>query len=108
MLPLSAGEAAIINDVALNTALAKHYATVLISGLRAIKAATAEAAINGQLNQSAGAGGAPEDQQNWLKGDTNQATIEAEITAITEDQMALLNEFETAHRTDPATGKGLA
>ena len=80
----------------------------MLSGLRAIKAATTDANITAQLNQDTGAGGANENARNWLKADTNEVAINTAITTVTPDQMALLREFETASRTDAITGKGLA
>ena len=78
-----------------------------MSGLRAIKLA-AGGGLNEQLNQSVGTGDAAENAQNWFKQDTNENAINTALTAITADQMELLTEFETAHRNDATTGKGLA
>ena len=59
---MHAEEAAILNDPALNSPEAVHYAAVLISGLREIK--NSVAALDQQLNQSVGTGDANEDAQN--------------------------------------------
>ena len=91
----------------LNTAESKHYAATLLSQLREIKAATTNAAINGQLDQSLDTADAAEDQQNWLKADTNQAAINAELTTVTEEQLKVLEEYAGAAVTDAAQGKGL-
>ena len=66
MLALNAEEAGLINDVLLNTAEAKHYAAVLLSQLRQIKAANnvVDAAMTGVLNQNAGDGDAGEAARN--------------------------------------------
>ena len=63
---MNATEAGIINAGGLDTALAKHYATVLISTLRAIKAAsnTVDGAMTGVLDQNAGDGDANEAARN--------------------------------------------
>ena len=97
-----------MNDAALNTAEAKHYAAVLISQLRQIKAGTTPGTITGQLNQNAGGGGAAENEQNWLKADSNEAAINASLDTITAEQLKVLEEYAAAAVTDNAHGKGLA
>ena len=96
-----------MNAAELNTPETKHYAAVLLSQLRQIKAATPEAAINGQLDQNIAGGGVAENQQNWLKADTNQASIEAHLTTVTESQLKVLEEYAAAAALDNAHGKGL-
>ena len=91
----------------LNTVESKHYAATLLSQLREIKAATTNVTINGQLDQSLNTADAEENQQNWLKADTNQAAINAELNTVTEEQLKALEEYARAAGTDATQGKGL-
>jgi hypothetical protein len=109
---LNAVEAGILNDRALDTPEATHYAAVLLNHLRQIKAAanTADPGMTGILNQNAGDGGVNETNRNWLNGATNETAINTHLTdaAVTADQLAALQEFAAAARIDDTEGKGLA
>ena len=110
MLALNAEEAGLINDALLNTAEAKHYAAVLLSQLRQIKAANnvVDAAMTGVLNQNAGDGGPGEAARNWLLAVSNEAAINANLQTVTDAQLKVLEEYAAAHGTDATAGKGLA
>ena len=68
--------------------------------MRNIKNGTTEAAITHCLDQTPG-----DAQRDWLAAGTNQASIDANLNTVTEEQLNALEEYAAA---GDATAKGLA